>query len=294
MSINSRMKNPKRTLSQEQKISVVSDWQQSKNLANQIKLCIANAYTASIFDELVDVEENTATITTENIEVFISCFCKMAISSLEKYDMFDIKIKGRSEIKKFIHDFLGSFIIDTVLSRFGLISNWQWEDYWAIESESGTFIPGEPEGYNYAEYISKDKDNIVFKLDQTAVNDMRNELVFNNILKELLAYFRSMTDDKPYDLFSPYKFRDNSEAEIPFKDLYKPCYDATAFSKTLPFIPNQIYEVFLNGITNYSLISGQSILYKKENEKYSPNPRNKELLSALNEVIDLILDQAGN
>lgn len=278
-------------LNDDQMSAMYSDWNRTCMLTTQIRLAVAKAYTESIFDQIVDVAKGKGTITTENIKRFINDFDDSAIPSLKSYE--EVKIGERAETRKFVSAFLGTFIIDKILTRFNLISNYRYEDYAEDFMESYPDSIGESTEIYVAEFISKDQNKISFNMDQKAIEELRKDLMFNEILQRLLEQFKNMAGTDTWNLFSPYKDRDNNEIDIPFNEIYKPCCDELEYANYLPFFPEQIYDLFLKGIERYSMRAGISVLYQRKKGKLIPNRRYDEIQDALNEVIDLILDQAG-
>lgn len=290
MGSSAKKKDSASGLTNDQIIKILAEWGRTRSLVTQIRLAAANAYTESIFDQIVEVKGNTGTITSENIISFLGKFIYVTEPSAQGVDM-----EGRYEIIKFAHDFLGAFVISTILKRFNLLSD-------IVKLELPDFndnildllndvVPTETENDEtiYAEFISKGTDHISFDMHQTAIDELRQDLLFHEILDN--DWFYGLVY---WSCFPCYKDNDNNELDIPFKEIYKSCYDNINKDTDWPYIPKLIFEILLNGIESYSAYYFLGAMYRKENGKIVPNKGFSEIQDALNEVLDLILDQTGN
>lgn len=287
MGSSAKKKDSASDLTKDQKIKILAEWGRTRTLITQIRLAAANAYTESIFDQIVEVKGNTGTITSENITSFLNKFIYFAEPSVQGYDF-----SGKFEIIKYAQDFLGAFVIGTILKRFNLVSGIvkpALNDHILNYLNDGVPTETENDEPSYAEFISKGTDHISFDMHQTAIDELRQDLLFHEILNNDWFYGFVYWSIFPY-----YKDKDKNELDIPFKEIYKSCYDNINKDLNWPYIPKLIFEILLNGIESYSAYFCIGAMYRKDNGKIVPNKGFSEIRDALNEVLDLILDQAGN
>lgn len=98
MGSSAKKKDSASDLTKDQKIKILAEWGRTRTLITQIRLAAANAYTESIFDQIVEVKGNTGNITSENITSFLNKFIYFTEPSVQGYDF-----SGKYEIIKSLH-----------------------------------------------------------------------------------------------------------------------------------------------------------------------------------------------
>lgn len=295
MGSSAKKKDSASDLTKDQKIKILAEWGRTRTLITQIRLAAANAYTESIFDQIVEVKGNTGTITSEQIISFLRKFYYYNSIYYGESSLLGDDLSGRYEILRFAGDFLGAFVISTILKRFNLLSDIakfhlpDETDYILRLLNDGVPTETEDEETDYAEFISKGTDHISFDMHQSAIDELRQDLLFHEVLNNDWFY-----GFEQWSGFPPYENEDSNELDIPFKGLYKSCYDNFYKDTNCPYIPTLIFEILLNGIESYSAYFCLGAMYKKEKGKVVSNKGFSEIQDALNEVLDLLLDQAGD
>ena len=303
-------KEPLKNLTDDQLDRIVREKGRAKILINQIRLSLANAYNSSILDQIMDVDGKIGTITEENVQRFISNFAACCYPYMEDYPLCtrrafmmgspieDLKI---SNYQIYLRNIFGVIVLDRILYRTGLITNWPYEDY-LLEHLDDEDYPEEKnpteyklEKQTYLQILSKETNLLKLDITDPKIDELRNELLFSNVLKSFENYIVDAALNysvNPYDFFSPYTDRKKNELDIPFLSTYKSCYDyALSQYGRFPAIPPLMCESVINGIETYSFYFGLSTNFSTKKGKLIANENYTDIIDGLNDIIDLIFEQ---